>query len=785
MTKTCEFDNDFYVISDDFRVVYFNDNAQKSYPDMKVGDICYEARMKRNSPCLHCPIVNSENDSSPVFFDPGCEEWVQSVFAKIDEGRYAVSCRKIGEHEQNTLGHLKGDEYNESANSFDDYDFVQIGLIGGYLEGGIPLYYVNDKMLEMLGYADFDEFKSETSGMLINIIHPDDRYKVHDSNSCDFNEGHKFENHYRMMKKDGSYMWIVDRCKIIKDIEGRLLMMCVCLDVTSVYENEHMRESLETNRIFINAMPKDFMSCAIVDLNDGTQSRLLRDGAEIKSAEISELWDEYMEDSIISYMTEPEEIEYMRKICCLSELQKKKPGDVITMNYHSVYESRDKTPKILTAKLSFFEQDDKLYMTIFTEVNPKYEYEERLKEEVEKLRRTHTKQRKIIKHEMRKAEEANQAKSDFLFSMSHDIRTPMNAIIGFTDLLEKHIDDRDRMEKYISKIKDANNVMISLINNVLEMARIESGNEVVEKKTIDINKLINQLHDLFEPLIDSKNLTFNRIVDIQHNFIISDETKLREIFLNLVSNAIKYTESGGQIDFAIHELPCDRDGYGVFEVILKDNGIGMSAEFLPHLYDPFSREHSSTESKILGTGLGMPIVKKLIDLMHGTISVKSEPGVGTTFTVAGALKFTDEISSSDCQNTRSLDSSFLTGRRILIAEDNNLNAEIAITILEDAGMSVDRAMDGDVCVKMLDDTPSGHYDMILMDVQMPRMDGYEATRTIRAMENPDKAGIPIVAMTANAFDEDRRNAFEAGMNGHIAKPFGIDKLLIMMADMLQ
>lgn len=211
----------------------------------------------------------------------------------------------------------------------------------------------------------------------------------------------------------------------------------------------------------------------------------------------------------------------------------------------------------------------------------------------------------------------------------------------------------------------------------------------------------------------------------------------------------------------------------------------MSAEFLPHLYDPFSREHSSTESKVLGTGLGMPIVKKLVDLMHGTISVKSEPGVGTTFTVAGALKFTDEISSSDCQNTRSSDSSFLTGRRILLAEDNNLNAEIAITILEDAGMSVDRATDGDVCVKMLDDTPTGHYDMILMDVQMPRMDGYEATRTIRAMENPAKARIPIVAMTANAFDEDRRNAFEAGMNGHIAKPFGIDKLLIMMADMLQ
>lgn len=383
------------------------------------------------------------------------------------------------------------------------------------------------------------------------------------------------------------------------------------------------------------------------------------------------------------------------------------------------------------------------------------------------------------------ANAANAAKSAFLFNMSHDIRTPMNAIIGFTELLDRHLDDPALARSYIRKIQTSSDFLLSLINNVLEMARIESGKETLDETQHNAYSFADSLCALFDSQMQEKGIAFTKSIQVIHPEIIVDETKLREIFLNILSNALKYTPAGGAVTMEIRELPCNHPGYGLYQTVIEDTGIGMSEDFLPHVFEEFSRERSSTESRVIGTGLGMPIVKKLVSLMHGTISVESQIGKGTKFTVVLPHRLplkmdfspVEKVETCDCPN-------HFAGKRILLAEDNDLNAEIAMTILEEAGFSVERAEDGIVCVDMLEKAPSGYYDLILMDIQMPNMDGYKATQTIRQFANRDKASITIVAMTANAFDEDRENAFRVGMNAHLAKPIRVEELLTTLTKIL-
>ncbi|MDO4484813.1 MAG: transporter substrate-binding domain-containing protein [Clostridia bacterium] len=375
------------------------------------------------------------------------------------------------------------------------------------------------------------------------------------------------------------------------------------------------------------------------------------------------------------------------------------------------------------------------------------------------------------------AQVAEKAKTNFLFNMSHDIRTPMNAIIGYSDLIEKHLDDKELVKSYIDKIQTANGFLMSLINNVLEMARIESGKISLDETHGNIYKFNSALISMFDGTMHERNVTFVYDIQVAHPDIMIDETKLREVYLNILSNAVKYTPAGGTVTMTVRETGSPQPGYVTYQTVIEDTGIGMSKEFLPHLFEEFTRERSSTESRVTGTGLGMPIVKKLVDFMNGTITVDSEVGRGTRITVT----IPHRIAASPAAVVPEADSSTASrmdfaGKRILLAEDNDLNAEIAITVLEEEGFRVDRAEDGMVCVDMMEKAPAGTYDLVLMDIQMPNMDGYGATRAIRAMADPAKASIPIVAMTANAFEEDKRNAFAAGMNAHVAKPIEMDKL---------
>ena len=382
-----------------------------------------------------------------------------------------------------------------------------------------------------------------------------------------------------------------------------------------------------------------------------------------------------------------------------------------------------------------------------------------------------------LKQALQKAESASEAKTNFLSNMSHDIRTPMNALMGYTMMLKPKIKD-EQMLGYVEKMEQSGKLLLSIINNVLDMARIESGKMEVNEGYNVVSDDFKEILDVFGVEAKRKNISLQYNVQVEHKHIMCDATKIKEIVSNLISNAIKYTPEGGTVQLNVRELPCSRPGYVRIQTEVADNGIGMSKEYLPMIFDAFTRERNTTVGKISGTGLGMPIVKKLVEMLGGTIEVESELGKGSRFIVTIEHRIADEAlykpQEHEAESAQGL--ALLKGRRILLAEDNDLNAEIALFLLQNMCLAAERVENGAQCVSRLEQQPRGTYDLILMDVQMPQMDGYTATQTIRALDDKEKAAIPIVAMTANAFAEDRKRAFAAGMNGHIAKPIDVKKL---------
>lgn len=392
-------------------------------------------------------------------------------------------------------------------------------------------------------------------------------------------------------------------------------------------------------------------------------------------------------------------------------------------------------------------------------------------------------QKKKLQEALAIAEKASKAKTSFLFNMSHDIRTPMNAILGFTDLAMKNLGDPDRLRDYLHKIQSSGKVLLSILNSILEMARIESGSMDLYEQAVDLEEIGEDLFSVFQTQMEQKGIKFTKDINVQHRYVYGDKTKIREIFLNILSNAFKYTESGGKVHILLEEMSSDREGYAVIKAQISDTGIGMPPEFLNRIFDEFSRERNSEKNNIEGTGLGMAIVKRLVGLMGGRIEVQSELGKGSAFTITISHRIAskDDVISDAIQNDLNMD---FTGKRILLAEDNDLNAEIASEILSEVGFEVERARDGQVCVDMLSNQPAHYYDVILMDVQMPNLNGYGAARKIRSLNDKEKASIPIIAMTANAFDEDRKEAIAAGMNGHVSKPIDISKLMEKLSEFL-
>ena len=402
----------------------------------------------------------------------------------------------------------------------------------------------------------------------------------------------------------------------------------------------------------------------------------------------------------------------------------------------------------------------------------------------------HRKQReKLYTEEIRKSAEkarkANEAKTRFLFNMSHDIRTPMNAIVGFSGLLEKSIHDEKKSLDYIKKIRVSSDILLTIINQVLEMARIESGKITLSSESVNIREMVEAMNTVFESSLTKKSLEYQCSLNVVHDQILCDKTKMEEIILNVVSNSIKYTNPHGKITVSIDELDSEDEKNADYKVVVEDNGIGMSQDYLPHIFEEFSREHTSTETRVAGTGLGLPIVKSLVDRMGGTIEVESEEGKGTRFIMKFSfpVSLENQVREKEKQNIPDITEK-LEGKRILLAEDNELNAEIAETVLVEAGIEVKRVEDGLQCIEELKKMPENYYDVILMDVQMPNMDGYTATQRIRDLDD-SRAEIPIIAMTANAYDEDRRKAQEAGMDGFLAKPLDVDEMMRLLAQIIK
>ncbi len=414
------------------------------------------------------------------------------------------------------------------------------------------------------------------------------------------------------------------------------------------------------------------------------------------------------------------------------------------------------------------------------QTSQKLEMARQIKSQKEELER----QREQLEEAVERAEKANRVKTEFLFNMSHDIRTPMNAIIGFTNLALENQEPELR-QHYLKNIDLSSKQLLDLVNNILELSKIENHKTVIEEELANINDVYDRLFTVFNNDLTQKELTYSASLDVTHPCLHIDVTHYTQIFLNIINNAIKYTPTGGTIKVSIKEEPSDVPNTCILETTISDNGIGMSDEFLEHAYESFSRERTSTISGAPGSGLGLAIVKNLVDLMKGTIQIESRQGQGTTVTIRLPHRLGEVCATRDQENSNILDAALLKGKRILLAEDIDVNALVATKILTKYECLTERAKDGVECVSMLLKAKDGYYDPVLMDIQMPNMDGYQATQTIRSFMDREKADIPILAMTANAFQEDREKAIALGMNGHIAKPIDPVKLMHAMANVLK
>ena len=414
--------------------------------------------------------------------------------------------------------------------------------------------------------------------------------------------------------------------------------------------------------------------------------------------------------------------------------------------------------------------------------------------DVDKTIRNDIQQKQIVEEALQQAKEANQAKSAFLSNMSHDIRTPMNAIIGFSTLAKKHIEETEKVEEYISKILSASNHLLNLINDVLDMSRIESGKIKIQEEENSLQKVVEDVKNMILPQAQERELEFITNCQVTDNFVYCDKLRLNQVLINLLGNAVKFTPEGGTISLEITQEPVAPAGYGVYIFRVKDNGIGIAPEFIDKLFQPFEREKTSTASGIQGTGLGLSITKNIVELMGGKIAVSSEVGKGTEFIVKVVfmLQELDEnetlekgLAEAASTVAKENNSDIFAGKRILLVEDNDLNREIARVLLTEEGLIVEEALNGREALEMVASSQDGYYNLILMDVQMPVMNGYDATRQIRKLSNPRLADIPIVAMTANAFNEEKKNALSCGMDGHIAKPIEVSILFSTIKEILK
>ena len=650
------------------------------------------------------------------------------------------------------INKLSNDQKNLQIKDFFESSDDKAGMIGGYCEEGFPLFFVNDQMLALLGYDSAEEFKQAIDGRVANTIHPDDMANViRDLGSC-FYEGQIYKTVYRMPRKDGSWFWTVDRGRVIRADDGRLAIISMCSDMTDIVERQN---ELEKQRLLsestLENMPGGYHRCANAE---GYPFLYVSDKfLEIFGWTREELKTEF--DNKFINMLHPDDRsvtdEYVERI-------KKKAN--VRRDAHEIYRMRAKSGYIWVTDATTMVTvgDNIFYQGSITDISSYIEQQE--------------KDKRLLQDALEKAEIANKSKTNFLFNISHEIRTPLNAVLGFNEIARKNISDPVALNA-LEKSALAGKQLLGVINDILDMSRIQSGKILLNDETIDVKEHISTLDLMFRSMAEKRGLEFKVIDETHTPFLQGDGQRIAQIITNLLGNAIKFTPGKGRITYQVVEKPGKKAGFVKVEISVTDTGIGMSDAFQKNMYSIFERERNPLTSKIQGTGLGLSISKALADKMGATLECKSKLGSGTQFTLTMdlAVANVDVISTPEEVETQSLE-----GIRVLLVEDNELNREIAQAILSDQGCIIDCAVNGLEAVKKIMGSTPGDYDVVLMDVQMPIMDGYRATKEIRFLRDKSLAVIPIIAMTANAFEEDRKKALEVGMDEHIPKPITVASL---------
>ena len=640
---------------------------------------------------------------------------------------------------------------------------------GGYhrcsLEEGHPFLYISNRFLAILGWTR-EEIRTIFDNKFDNMLHPDDRNLSSDYVARILDtRGHGSEKDqiYRLLGKDG-YHWVTDATTLVKSGNQTFFQGNITDFTDFVKAKEKKEQEIELQREIIEGLGKEYFSVLAVELDkdrvlsyreSGENGKIISDFCRKCGNRWSKIIPSYAE-TMVSDNTNGE-FENQLGLETLRSQEK---------DYSMTYEFKLETGiNYHQVRVAFVKKKDGTRMAVVGTRN------------IDSLIKKERMQEEKLKKAYAAAENANKAKTEFLNNMSYDIRTPMNVILGYNHLMKSQLTESKQLD-YQKKIEQSGKLLLAIINNVLDMARIESGKIKVDENYERVGEVVDEIISTFSSEAEEKEIHLSGSMKVTHRNILCDGTKIREIYVNLVSNAMKYTPRGGNVTITVEELPCEKEGYMKVKSEIKDTGIGMSKEYLPTLFEPFSREQNTTTRRIGGTGLGMPIVKKMVDLMGGSIEVASELGKGTVFTFTLMHKIADRKfygQKTEAAETSEMGKN-LSGKHVLLAEDNDLNAEIAVTVLEETGIVIERVEDGIQCVNRVAQMSPGTYDLILMDIQMPNMDGYQAAQCIRHLDDKMKAEIPIIAMTANAFAEDRKKAFDAGMNGHIAKPIDMEKL---------
>ncbi len=647
---------------------------------------------------------------------------------------------------------------------------LECGVICHSLDGKRILS-VNQAALNILGYKSQEEMEPHFD-IIAGSVLDEDKPKLRECIQSLTKEGDSVNIEYRVLRSDGSILHVMGNVKLICE-NGELFYQRFLLDITAqkMQEKENERRQNE----LVRALTVDYALVCYFDIDSGLGRIIHADDKYSIRGGSSDV--EVFEDNISKLIEQnvyPADRDMFRAEVSLENIASQLENrNMHIFTFRSLENGETRYQEMKIVRSGLWDGQNHIFVMGIRSTD------EETRKEME--------QRQLLEQALEQANRANKAKSTFLSNMSHDMRTPLNAIVGFTTLSITHIDNRDQVDGYLEKIMSSSQHLLALINDVLDMSRIESGKLQLETEEHDLGDIIRNLAGMVESGVSEKRLALRvDMSGVTHTGVFCDRLRLDQMLINILSNSIKYTNAGGSVDFLITEQPSTSDEYAVYTFKVKDTGIGMSKEFLTRIFEPFEREKNTTISGIHGTGLGMPITKSIVDMMGGTISVASEQGVGTEVTVTLTLRLSSnapceqDIPSTDDASKREA----RIGGHILLVEDNELNQEIALMILEDAGFTTELAENGKVAVDKLAASAPGHFDLILMDIQMPVMNGYDAARAIRSLPNKELAGIPIIAMTANAFDEDKQEALKAGMNGHIAKPIDIQTLLDTLRDTL-